>query len=186
VSDENTFVAGVSGRYATALFGLASDNDAVDAVADDMAALGRAITDSSDLQGLIRNPLMGRDEQTKGITAIAQKAGFNSLTQNFLGLIAQNRRLFFASQMIKDFAKLVAVSRGEVSAEVASAAPLTDAQFGLVKDALAEVVGQDVTLRSAVDESLLGGLVIQVGSRMIDNSLRTKIQNLKVAMKEVG
>lgn len=186
MSDENSFVAGVSGRYATALFGLASESGSVDAVADDMAALERAIAGSTDLQGLIKNPLLGRDDQIRGIVAIAEKAGFNPLSCKFLGLVANNRRLFFVSQMIKDFAKLVSVARGEISADVASAAPLTDAQIGRVKDALAEVVGQDVKLRTSVDESLLGGLVIKVGSRMIDNSLRTKIQNLKVAMKEVG
>ena len=186
MSDENSFVAGVSGRYATALFGLTSDNGAVDAVADDLASLDQAIIDSADLQSLIRNPLMGREDQIKGIVAIADKAGFSGLTRNFLGLAACNRRLFFLPQMIRDFAKLVSAARGEVNAEVASAAPLSDAQLASVNDALAEVEGQDVKLSSVVDESLLAGLVIKVGSRMIDNSLRTKIQNLKVTMKEVG
>ncbi len=186
MSDEISFVAGVSGRYATALFGLATDKDAVDVVADDLTPLNQAISDNADLRSLIRNPLLGREDQTKGIVAIAEKAGLNDLTRNFLGLVARNRRLFFLPQMIKDFAKLVSVARGEMTAEVASAAPLSDTQLKTVQSALADVEGQDVKLTSVVDESLLGGLVIKVGSRMIDNSLRTKIQNLKVVMKEVG
>jgi F-type H+-transporting ATPase subunit delta len=168
------------------LFGLATDKDAVDVVADDLTPLNQAISDNADLRSLIRNPLLGREDQTKGIVAIAEKAGLNDLTRNFLGLVARNRRLFFLPQMIKDFAKLVSVARGEVTAEVASAAPLSDTQLKTVQSALADVEGQDVKLTSVVDESLLGGLVIKVGSRMIDNSLRTKIQNLKVVMKEVG
>jgi F-type H+-transporting ATPase subunit delta len=162
------------------------DNSAVDAVAGDLASLDQAIIDSAELQSLIRNPLMGREDQTKGIVAIAEKAGFNGLTRNFLGLVASNRRLFFLPQMIRDFTKLVSVARGEVTAEVTSATPLTDTQLASVNDALAEAEGQDVKLSAVVDESLLGGLVIKVGSRMLDNSLRTKIQNLKVVMKEVG
>jgi len=179
-------VAGVSGRYATALFGLATDGNEVDAVAADLENLSSAIEQSADLQSLIRNPLLGREDQTRGIVAVAEKAGFNQLTRNFLGLVASKRRLFFLSQMIRDFAKLVSAARGELDAEVASAAPLSSSQLALVNEALAEAVGQDVKLRTSVDESLIGGLIVKVGSRMIDNSLRTKIQNLKVAMKEVG
>lgn len=186
MSDEISFVAGVSGRYATALFGLAQDNAAIDAVAGDMDGLSAAIEQSQDLRNLIRSPLVSREDQTKGIVAIAEKAGFNTFTRKFLGLVASKRRLFFLPQMIKDFSKLVSVARGEINAEVTSAAPLSASQLTLVNQALADAVGQDVKLRTIVDESLLGGLVVKVGSRMIDNSVKTKIQNLKVAMKEVG
>jgi F-type H+-transporting ATPase subunit delta len=179
-------VAGVSGRYATALFGLATDGGVVDAVAADLEDLNAAIEQNSDLQSLIRNPLLGRADQTRGIVAVAERAGFDLLTRNFLGLVASKRRLFFLSQMIRDFAKLVSAARGEVDAEVTTAVPLSSAQLSLVKEALTEAVGQEVKLRTTVDESLLGGLIAKVGSRMIDNSLRTKIQTLKVAMKEVG
>lgn len=186
MSDQDSFVAGVSGRYATALFGLATDGGAIDAVAADLENLSAMIERSSDLRSLIRNPLLGRDDQTKGIVAVAERAKFNILTRNFLGLVASKRRLFFLSRMIRDFSRLVSVARGEVDAEVASAVPLTPSQLAAVKKALVEAVGQEVILRTTVDESLLGGLIAKVGSRMIDNSLRTKIQNLKVAMKEVG
>lgn len=186
MSDENSFIAGVSGRYATALFGLAQEGGVTDDVAGDLGGLSDAIEQSDDLKNLIRNPLMGREDQTKGIVAVAEKFGFNALTRQFLGLVASKRRLYFLPQMIRDFSSLVSAARGEINAEVASATPLSADKLSLVEQTLTQTVGKDVKLRATVDESLLGGIVIKVGSRMIDNSLRTKIQNLKVAMKEVG
>lgn len=186
MSDGNSFIAGVSGRYATALFGLAQEGGVTEAVAGDLSGLAAVIEQSEDLKNLIRNPLMSREDQTKGIVAIAEKFNFNALTVKFLGLVASKRRLFFLPQMLKDFAKLVSAARGEIDAEVTSAAPLSADKLELVETALTQTVGRDVKLRATVDESLLGGLVIKVGSRMIDNSLRTKIQNLKVVMKEAG
>ena len=144
------------------------------------------LDESPDLARLVRSPVFSAEEQAKAITAIADKARIGGLAGNFLQLIARNRRLFAAPDMIKAFRGLAARARGEVEAEVTSAVPLTEAQINALKDTLrADVGGKDVQLDTRVDPALLGGLVVKMGSRMIDSSLRTKLNSLKTRMKEV-
>jgi F-type H+-transporting ATPase subunit delta len=183
---QKTEQGGMAKRYATALLELADDKHAIDAVAGDLASLGAMIAGSSDLQTLITSPLMDRDQQSRAIGALAKAAGFGDLTQRFLGLVAANRRLFALPAIIKAFQKMLADKRGEVQAEVTAAHALTDAQKSAVSDAIKRVVGGKVSIDMKVDPSLLGGLIVRVGSRMIDGSVKTKLQKLQLAMKGVG
>lgn len=177
---------GLATRYAAALFDLADSKKALDAVAADLAALQTMIGESDDLRRLMNSPILGRDEQTKAIAAISKAASFNDLTHKFVGLVAQNRRLFTLPAMIRAFLKQLADRRGEITAEVTAARPLTAAQQASVAEAIKRAVGSKVTIDVKVDPSLLGGLVVQVGSRMIDSSIKTKLQKLQLAMKGVG
>lgn len=181
-----TQVSGMAGRYANALFDLAKDAKAIDAIEKDMAGLARALHDSDDLRRMLRSPVFSAEEQAGAIEAIADKSGANDLTKNFLGLVARNRRLFALGDMAVGLRQLVAKHRGEVTAEVTSAAALDDKHIEELKKTLAASVGKDVQLTTKVDPGLLGGLVVKLGSRMIDTSIRTKLNNLKIAMKEVG
>jgi F-type H+-transporting ATPase subunit delta len=144
------------------------------------------IDESEDLRRLVRSPVFSAEEQIKGLAAVLGKAGVSQLTQNFFKLTARNRRLFAVSDMGKAFIALVARERGEVTAEVTSAHALTDAQVQVLKDTLRSSAGKNVRLQTRVDGSLLGGLIVKIGSRMIDSSLRTKLNSLKVAMKGIG
>jgi len=186
VSAENTNVSGVAGRYATALFELAEEAGAIDQVSSELTAIGALIDESDDLTRLVRSPVFSSEEQERAMGAILEKAGITGITENFVKLVAQNRRLFALPGMIAGFARLVARHRGEVAAEVISAHELGDAEVDALSAALKESLGKDVQLDRKVDPSLLGGLVVRVGSRMIDTSLRTKLNSLKIAMKEVG
>ncbi|HKP22919.1 MAG TPA: F0F1 ATP synthase subunit delta [Dongiaceae bacterium] len=177
---------GLAQRYAAALLELSDEKHAIDAVAGDLASLGRMIADSGDLQTLITSPLMDRDQQSRAIGAVAKAASFGELTQRFLGLVAANRRLFALPAIVKAFQKMLADKRGEVQAEVTAAHALTDAQKSAVSDAIRRVVGGKVSIDMKVDPSLLGGLIVRVGSRMIDGSVKTKLQKLQLAMKGVG
>ncbi len=179
-------MSGIAGRYATALFELALEQGAAEDVADDLQSLGALLGESADLLRLVRSPVLTRAEQSRAMAAILEKAGAHVLTRNFVGLIAGNRRLFSLPAMIRAYQQLLAAHRGEIAGEVISAHPLSDMQLDAVRKQLAQAMGQDVQLESTVDESLIGGLVVRVGSRMIDYSLRTKLQNLKVAMKGAG
>ncbi len=183
---QGSTVEGVSGRYATALFELALEAKSLDDVGADLDAFQGMLEMSADLTRLVRSPVFSADDQNRAIKAVIDKAGMSGLAANFIALIAQNRRLFAVSDMIRDFRTLLAVHRGEITAQVASAEKLSDAQVTALKEALKEKVGRDVQLDASVDPALLGGLVVKVGSRMIDTSLRTKLNNLKIAMKEVG
>lgn len=183
---KTTGAAGVAGRYATALFELAERDKAFDAVAGDLRALRQMTVESADLRRLILSPVLSRDEQTKAVTALADKAGFNALTRNILGVLAKNRRLFALDAVISDFLARLSDSRGEMTAEVTSAAPLSDSQLKAVAEALRESTGVKVSVETKVDARLLGGLVVRVGSRMVDSSLRTKLQKLQLAMKGIG
>ena len=178
-------MTGIAGRYATALFELALDQGAVDDIAGDLQGLGALIDESDDLLRLVRSPVLTRAEQSRAMAAVLEKAGVHVLTRNFVGLIAANRRLFALPGMIRAYQQLLAAHRGEIAGVVISAHPLSNAQLDAVRKQLAQAMGQEVKLESTVDESLIGGLVVRVGSRMIDYSLRTKLQNLKVAMKGV-
>jgi len=179
-------VTGLSGRYATALFELAAEAKALDAVADDLAGLGQALAESADLERLARSPVLSRAEQRRALDAILERAEANDLTRRFVGLLAEHRRLFALADVIVDFATLLATHRGEVRAEVRTPIKLGAKQLGAVRAALKKAIGGKVTIDQTVDESLLGGLVVRVGSRMLDASLKTKLQRLHLAMKGIG
>jgi F-type H+-transporting ATPase subunit delta len=183
VSAEVTVVSGIAERYATALFDLARDGGAIDQVADDIAAIAAMIDESDDLSRLIRSPVLGYEDQAKGLGAVLAKAGIGDLTSKFVGVVAQNRRLFALRDMCRAYRALLAAHRGEVVATVTTAHSLNDRQLADIKAELGAAMKTDVSLESKVDESILGGMIVRVGSRMVDSSLRTKLQNLKFAMR---
>lgn len=173
-------------RYAGAIFDLADNKQAIDAVAGDLAAILKMIDDSTDFRRLIESPVLSRADQGKAIAAIATAAAFNPLTGKFLGLLAQNRRLFALPAIIGAFKKILAKRRGEMTAEVWSARPLSAEQQNALAEAIKRAHGAKVTMEVRQDPALIGGLVVKVGSRMIDSSIRTKLQKLQLAMKGVG
>ncbi len=183
---ETSIVSGIAGRYATALFELAAEQKVLDEAAHDLAVIGALLEESDDLRRLVRSPLFKREEQARAMAAVMERSGTGDLVQNFVGVVARNRRLFALPEIIRDFKALLARHRGEVAASVASAAPLSKQQVAAIEAALRKAVGTDVTLQASVDPSLIGGLVVKVGSRMIDSSVGTKLQNLRLAMKGVG
>ncbi len=178
--------AGLAERYAKALLELADERKSVDSVADDLRRLREMLADSDDLERLVRSPVLSRAQQAGAVAAVAEKAGFDELTRKFLGLLAGNRRLFAIEAMIKSYLAELARRRGEVTAHVTSATPLSDAQLATVTDSLRRALGGKISVDPTVDPSLLGGLVVRVGSRMVDSSLRTKLQRLELAMKGVA
>lgn len=184
-TDESN-TATVPGRYASALFELAQQQDIVADVERDFASLSTMLHESEDLQRFVRSPVFSSDQQIGALDRLAKEAGFAALTGNFVKLMARNRRLFALSDAMKVFSRLAASARGEVEAEVTSAAPLTDAERESLIERLRIAVGRDVRLNAIVDPGILGGLIVKVGSRMIDSSLRTKLASLKTRMKEVG
>lgn len=177
---------GLAGRYASALCELAEGEKVLDAVAADLMSLRQALAENPDLSRLVRSPVLTRDEQARGIEAVLEKMGAHVLTRKFLGTVAANRRLFALNAMITAFLAELAERRGEVTAEVTSAVALSDAQLSDVTEALKKAVGHKVSLNLSVDPALIGGLVVRVGSRMVDNSIRSKLQRLQLAMKGVG
>jgi len=179
-------VSGLAQRYASALYDLADEKGALDAVAGDLKGLNGLIGESEDFRRFIKSPVMSRGDQTKGIAAIGEKAGLNALTRKFLGLIASNRRLFALPGMIAGFLEILAKRRGEVTAEVVSAQALTEGQKTELIAQLKKTVGRTVSLTTKVDDTILGGLIVKVGSRMFDSSLKSKLQRLKLVMKGVG
>lgn len=183
---EEQTVSGVAGRYATALFELAREEKALDHVAADLDRFSEAVDAVDDLARLVKSPVFTAEEQGRALAAILDEIKIEGLTRNFLLLVAKNRRLFAATDIIRAFRALLAQHRGEMSASVASASKLAEGQVTALKQALKAALGKDVALDESVDPGLLGGLVVKVGSRMIDTSLRTKLNSLKVAMKEVG
>jgi F-type H+-transporting ATPase subunit delta len=179
-------VSGMAGRYATALFELAMEAGALDEVMADLDDLGAMLSDSADLVRLVRSPLYDRDDQARAMAAVLEAAGAGALVRQFVGLVAHNRRLFALADMIRGYRAMLARHRGEVSADVVSAAPLTAAQRKALSETLAERLGRAPRITERVDPAVLGGLVVRVGSRMIDTSLRTKLNNMRSAMNEVG
>ncbi len=173
-------------RYASALFDLADEAKQLDAVANDLTTLRAAIDASSDLKRLIASPVLSRDSQSKAIMAVAQSLQISSLTANFVGVVAQKRRLAALPGMIAAFLAELSRRRGETTAEVVSATPLNEQQQARLADVLRGMVGGKVTIDARVDQEILGGLVVKVGSRMFDSSIRTKLQRLQLAMKGVG
>ena len=179
-------VSGVPGRYATALFELAQETKSVDQVGADLASFQAMLNESDDLKRLVRSPVFSAEDQVSALEALCAKAKIESLALNFIKLTAQNRRLFVLADMIKAYQTLVAQAKGEISAEVTSADKLSPKHLADLKAAIKASVGRDVQLSTRVDPAILGGLVVKVGSRMVDNSLKTKLQNLKTAMKGIG
>ncbi len=186
MAGQDPILAGMPGRYATALFELAQEGKALEKVAKDLDQIRAMLEGSSDLDRLVKSPVFSTDEQSRALGAVFKKVKISKLTANFVGLITSNRRLFAIGDMIKAYAMLLAQHRGEITAEVTSAAKLSVKQVNTVKSELKALVGRDVKLDAYVDPSLLGGLIVKVGSRMVDNSLKTKLDSLKIAMKEVG
>ncbi len=178
-------VARLAGRYATALFELAVEHKQLDAVAADLTGLDTLLDESADLQRLVRSPVISRGDQIKAVAAILERAGAADLTRRFVGLLAERRRLFVLAAVIEVFDQLLAAHRGEVRASVASAQKLTARQSASIHAALKKALGGEVVVDATVDEALIGGLVVRVGSRMVDASLRTKLQRLELAMKGV-
>jgi F-type H+-transporting ATPase subunit delta len=178
--------SGVAGRYATALFDLARENKSLDRVEADLTAVEAALAESPELRATIVSPVFSRDDLAAAVKAIAARMDLGPETSNTLGLLARNRRLFVLPSLIASVKAMMAAERGEVAARVTSAKPLSEAQTGALRAALKAGVGKDVDLDVVVDESLIGGLVVKVGSRMIDSSIRSKLAKLQNVMKEVG
>jgi F-type H+-transporting ATPase subunit delta len=174
---------GLAGRYANALFELAQEQKAVDAVSSDLASLRKALETSPDLTRLVRSPVFSAADHARALKAILEKMGAGALTTKFVLLMAQKRRLFVLIQVIAAYERAVARSRGETEAEVTAARPLSDAEITELKAALKAKLGKEPRLHAKVDPALLGGLIVKVGSRMIDSSLRTKLDGLRAAMK---
>ena len=175
--------ASLAGRYATALFELARDANAIDAVEASMSAVAQAISESADLKSLTTNPVLTRADAKKAIAAVAKAMKLDALTSNTLGVLAQNRRLAETASVARAFSALAASHRGEVTAEVTSAHALTPAQMSALSAKLKARVGSDVAIQTKVDPSLLGGLTVKIGSQMIDNSIKTRLNTLANAMK---
>ncbi len=182
----SSLTSGVAGRYAAALFELADGANAIDAVESDLKGIKSLLDESDDLRRLVESPAFTKDEQGQALGAVLDKAGIKGLTAQFIGVVASNRRLFALPGMIKAYSAMAAEKRGEMAAEVTSAVALTKAQRDALAKSLKEKMGSNVTLSETVDPAILGGLVVKIGSRMIDTSLKTKLNAIKYAMKEVG
>ena len=183
MSSDIAGASGLAGRYATALYELAEADKQLDTVAQDLNAISDMVADSDDLSRLIRSPVIARDDQIAAMDAILTEAGVSELTKRFIGVVAQNRRLFALTGMIKQFQGILARRRGELIAEVTTAQALTDAQRQAIEDGLKKAMGTKVAVDARVDEDLLGGLMVKVGSRMIDSTIKTKLQQLRLSMR---
>lgn len=186
MADPQSYTSGVANRYASALFDLARETDALDQVAASLDDFDRMLDDSADLRRLVRSPVIGSDRQVRALDAVFAKAGASGIVPNFVKLAARNRRLFALRDMIRSYRALLATHRGEATADVVSAEPLSDAHLASLKQALESATGKDVRINRSVDPSLLGGMTVKLGSRMIDTSLKTKLNSMRTAMKEVG
>ena len=185
MAGKDPIISGMAGRYASALFELALEGKATDAVKADLDRFDALIDGSADLKRLVRSPVFGADEQLKALSAILAKAGITGIAANFLRVITANRRLFAVRDMIRSFRALVAKHKGEVTAEVTVAEKLSDKNLDALKDALKSVTGgKDIAMDVKVEPAIIGGLIVKVGSRMVDSSLRTKLNAIKFAMKE--
>jgi F-type H+-transporting ATPase subunit delta len=176
--------AGVSNRYAFALFELARETSAVDAVKADLDHFDALVVESPDLARLVRSPVFSAEEQLQALSAVLDRTGIGGLAARFLKLVTSNRRLFAVGDMIRGYRKLVAQHKGEATAEITVAEALKDDHVAALRAALKAVSGRDVDLRIKVDPAIIGGLVVKLGSRMVDSSLRTKLNSIRHAMKE--
>lgn len=186
MAETTSIVSGVAQRYASALFEVALEGNAVDAVGAELDVFDKLLSESADLARLVRSPVFSAEEQARAVGAVMAKAGIGGIAANFVSLAARNRRLFVLPDMIKAYRNLAAAHRGEQAAEVVSASPLTEDQVSELEASLAGVAqGKKIRIVPKVDPSIIGGLIVKVGSRMIDTSLKTKLTSLKVALKEV-
>jgi F-type H+-transporting ATPase subunit delta len=176
----------MAGRYANALFELAREEKNIDAVRGDLDRFDALVASSPDLARLVRSPVFTAEEQAKALSAVLAKAGIGGLAAKFLLLVASNRRLFAAHDMVRAFRALVAQHKGEVTAEVTVAETLNDKHLDALKSALKGATGKDVDLAVKINPAIIGGLIVKVGSRMVDTSLKTKLNSIKHAMKEIG
>jgi F-type H+-transporting ATPase subunit delta len=183
VAAEHAHEAGLAGRYALAVFELAQEERAVEAVARDLATLKQLMAESPELTRLIRAPVFSREEQAAGMNGVLHRVEAAPLTRRFILLLASKRRLFALADIIRAYDALVAKQKGEVSARVTSARPLSDDETAELKSILRSKLSKDVKLETRVDPALLGGLIVKVGSRMIDSSLRTKLNGIRTAMR---
>lgn len=186
MADTQSPVSSLAHRYASALFDIAEDEKGLAELEADVGRFSTLHDQSDDLQRFLRSPVYAAEEQARAIGAILDQAGIKGPVANLVRVAAANRRLFAVPEMMTAFRRLLAQKRGEVAAEVTSAEPLSDKHIADLKAALKASLGKDVMLETRVDPSLIGGLIVKVGSRMIDGSLKTKLNSLKLAMKEVG
>ncbi|HEX3945633.1 MAG TPA: F0F1 ATP synthase subunit delta [Rhizomicrobium sp.] len=180
---EHAHESGLAGRYALAVFELAQEERAVEAVANDFATLKQLMSENVDLTRLIRAPVFSREEQASGMNGVLHRMEAAPLTRRFILLLASKRRLFALPDIIRAFGNMVSKQKGEMSAQVTSARPLSDDETAELKSILRSKLSKDVNLETRVDPSLLGGLIVKIGSRMIDSSLRTKLNGLRIAMR---
>jgi F-type H+-transporting ATPase subunit delta len=183
LASEASGLSGIAERYATALYDLADESKSLDAVAQDLRNLRNLIDGSPDLRRFLRSPLINRQDQTKGMQAVLDAAKIGDLVRRFVGVVGGNRRLFALPGMIDAFLRQLAKRRGEVTVHVSSARPLSSEQAAELSDALKKSVGQKINIESKVEPELIGGLVVRVGSRMVDTSIRTQLQKLRRALR---
>lgn len=178
--------SGLAGRYATALFELAESAGKLDTIAADLKALKAMVRDNADLARVLTSQIASRKDKISAMTMLCTKAAFDELTSNFVGVVAKNRRLFALPNMIDAFLHLLSHSRGEITAKVISAKSLSKTQLSAISEVLKKTVGTKVSVKPLIDEDLLGGMIVKVGSRMVDTSLKTKLQRLHLSMKGIG
>lgn len=176
----------IAGRYAQAVFDIVKEEGGLDTLAQQIEELGAALADSSDLRDLISSPMYSRAEQSAAIAALAEKMGLSVTLSNTLKLMSKNRRLFVLPQLVTRLRDLIAEERGEITADVVSAVALSEEQQSRLRDTLSQKSGKTVKLNTRVDETLIGGMIVKLGSQMIDSSIRSKLASLQNAMKEVG
>lgn len=186
VSEPASISNGIAARYATAIFELSKESKSLKSLESDLEALEAALADSGDFRDLINSPIYSREAQGKAVTAVAEKMKLSATTTNTLALMASKRRLFVLPQLLRALRAMISEDKGEVTADVIAAKQLTKAQTEKLAATLKKTVGKDVNINMSVDETLIGGLVVKVGSQMIDTSIRAKLANLQNAMKEVG
>jgi F-type H+-transporting ATPase subunit delta len=186
VASKASKVTGFAGRYANALYDLAREAGALEAVENDLNELSRAVAASTDLQRMLKSPVFSRDDQWKAMDAILARMRVSDLTRRFVGVVAAHRRLFALERIIIAFAKLTARARGETTATVEAAQDLSRAQADALKAALKSALGRRITLIEKREPALLGGLIVRVGSLMVDSSLRTQLTQLEIAMREAS
>ena len=184
MAGEGAIVSGMAGRYATALFELAREQNAIDTVKVNLDRFDALVAEIADLARLLRSPVLSADEQGRALSGVLDKVGIDGLAANFLKLVATNRRLFAARDMVKAYRALVAKHKGEVTAEVTLAQKPSEAHLAAIKDVLTAMTRKDVHMDVKIDPAIIGGLVVKLGSRMVDTSLRTKLNAIRLAMKE--
>ncbi len=184
MAGDEPLVSGMAGRYATALFELARESNAVDAVKADLDRFDTLVAENPDLNRLVRSPVFSTTERLNALSAVLMRVGIGGLAAQFLKLVTTNRRLFAARDMVRGYRELVAKHKGEATAEITVAEKLTDDHVAALKSALKAISGKDVALNVRIDPAIIGGLVVKLGSRMVDSSLRTKLNAIRHVMKE--